>query len=138
MTARQRVDNQTTVSTLHVRTYNRVKRQSRRGGYQNSITCRGHLDKSRQSVSRPSPKAKNDNEQILKKADQALHEQSIEDREFISFTVAFNRKDLQEAKEAIRDFQKSFANRFYDKKQKKNSVYQLSVQFFRMDNSGGE
>jgi len=86
----------------------------------------------------PSSAIKTYHEQILKKAEQAIFEQPVEVREFLSFTSAFNTKDVSEAKQAIRDFQKDFAKRFYDKKQKKNSVYQLSIQFFRVDSNGGE
>ena len=71
--------------------------------------------------------------EILTRADRALYRDSVQEREFLGMTLAFAQTDLVEAKEAIREFQKQFAERFYSEEKKKNSVYQLSVQFFRLD-----
>jgi len=74
--------------------------------------------------------------QILEKATTALHEQPKESREFFSVTFAFNSKRMTEAKKSLRKFQKKFTDEFYSASDAKDSVYQLSVQFFRMDQKG--
>ena len=50
----------------------------------------------------------------------------------------FSEKQMQEAKEYVRAFQKSFAEKFYSETKSKDSVYQLSIQLFRLDSDSGE
>ncbi|MNL02224.1 hypothetical protein D3C87_1227250 [compost metagenome] len=71
--------------------------------------------------------------QILKKAESALNQQPIHQREFINMTLSFDKSEMEEAKKAIRQFQRSFADRFYPQNGPKNSVYQFSLQLFRVD-----
>lgn len=75
-------------------------------------------------------------EQILQKGAMALHEQHLDEREFVSMTFAFDSARIQEAKKSLRKFYKQFADEFYTKSDHKDSVYQLSFQFFRMDHRG--
>lgn len=72
-------------------------------------------------------------EEILKKAENALFFDVVDEREFLNMTLAFPKKQMPEAKEFIRQFQKEFAEKFYIDNSVKDSVYQLSVQFFRLD-----
>lgn len=75
-------------------------------------------------------------EQILQKGATALHEQPLDTREFISVTFAFDSDRIKHAKKSLREFHKRFTDEFYTKSDHKNSVYQLSIQFFRMDQRG--
>ncbi|WP_291515434.1 TIGR02147 family protein [Bdellovibrio sp. ArHS] len=82
----------------------------------------------------PSQEIKNFHAQVMKRAEQSLFNDAVNDREFINMTLAFPEKEMQEAKKMIRDFQQAFADRFYAQtKKKRNSVYQLAVQFYRLD-----
>jgi uncharacterized protein (TIGR02147 family) len=81
----------------------------------------------------PSDAIKEYHRQLLKKAEGALIQQSVHQREFLNMTLAFNNGELEEAKRAIRLFQRTFADRFYSQNGPKNSVYQFSLQFFRLD-----
>lgn len=75
-------------------------------------------------------------EQILEKGAIALHDQPLEAREFISVTFAFDAQRVKAAKAALRKMHKQFTDEFYVESDSKNSVYQLSLQFFRMDQKG--
>lgn len=81
----------------------------------------------------PSAAIKKYHEEILKKAEESLTVDSVLEREFLSMTLAFSQDQMTDAKEAIRQFQKDFADKFYPKEKNKDSVYQLSVQLFRLD-----
>lgn len=81
----------------------------------------------------PSASIKNYHDEVMDQAKLALFELGVHEREFINMTVAFDSGKLAEAKRAIRAFQKDFAEKFYQPEQKSNSVYQLSVQLFRLD-----
>jgi uncharacterized protein (TIGR02147 family) len=82
----------------------------------------------------PSQEIKNFHAQVMKRAEQSLYNDAVNEREFISMTLAFPEKEMQEAQKMIRDFQQAFADRFYTQtKKKRNSVYQLAVQFYRLD-----
>ena len=72
-------------------------------------------------------------EEMLKKAEHSLYFDDVEDREFLNMTLAFSKNQLKEAKETIRQFQKDFAEKYYSDVKTKDSVYQLSIQFFRLD-----
>lgn len=81
----------------------------------------------------PSAAIKKYHEEILNKASESLTLDSVLEREFLSMTLAFSQDQMSDAKEAIRQFQKDFADKFYPKEKEKDSVYQLSVQLFRLD-----
>lgn len=76
--------------------------------------------------------------EVLRRAADSVFLDPLDEREFQSMTVSFNTGDLPAAKQAIRDFQRQFAERFYCKRKRKDSVYQLSVQLFRLDKRGKE
>jgi uncharacterized protein (TIGR02147 family) len=81
----------------------------------------------------PSLAIKKYHEEMLDKAKSSLYHDDVEQREFLSMTLAFSKEETKEAKRAIRDFQKKFAKEFSQKNKKCDSVYQLGVQFFRLD-----
>ena len=70
---------------------------------------------------------------LLNKAERALHFQDLNEREFQNLTLAFAQEDMPEAKKMIRDFIRQFSETFYQKEKSLNSVHQLSMQFFRID-----
>ncbi|MGZ3704230.1 MAG: TIGR02147 family protein, partial [Bdellovibrionota bacterium] len=81
----------------------------------------------------PSAAIRNFHSEILTKAGQALFRDSVQEREFLGATFAFSTEDLAEAKESIREFQQQFSERFNASRKKKDSVYQISIQMFRLD-----
>jgi uncharacterized protein (TIGR02147 family) len=83
----------------------------------------------------PSVAIKKFHEEVLKKAEESLFVDDVKDREFTNMTFAFSKDQMQSAKETIRIFQKEFAKKHYPKFQNKDSVYQLSVQLFRLDSN---
>lgn len=89
------------------------------------------------SVDLPSSAICKYHEQILQKGLAALREQSILQREYSSVTFAFDSERMTEAKQALRKFQKEFTEEFYTNSKEKNSVYQFSFQFFRIDHNKG-
>jgi uncharacterized protein (TIGR02147 family) len=76
---------------------------------------------------------KNFHEELLKKASHSLYFDDVKEREFLNMTMAFSQHQIHEAKESIRQFQKDFAEKFYNNANPKDSVYQLSIQLFRLD-----
>jgi uncharacterized protein (TIGR02147 family) len=64
----------------------------------------------------------------MEQAREALHRQSLSDREFTSLTLRLNRKKIPEVKKAIREFRDKFDKDFFD--DSGNDVCQLNVQFF--------
>ncbi len=87
----------------------------------------------------PSQAIKKFHAELLKKAEAALFFDPVLEREFLNMTVAFPSTEIEEAKQVIREFQEAFAQRFYhDTLHKKDSVYQLSLQFFRIDKKEGK
>lgn len=79
---------------------------------------------------------KNYHRQMFDQAEKSLAAQPVESREFLNMTMAFPRASMEQAKAAIREFQESFARTFYLEDDTKDSVYQLSIQFFRLDHEG--
>ncbi|KYG67325.1 hypothetical protein AZI86_10025 [Bdellovibrio bacteriovorus] len=88
---------------------------------------------SQSSFDVPSPAIKDFHRSVLTEAAKALVRDDVMKREYMSMTFAFNEKKVAEAKEALREFQTQFASRFYEQDAEKDSVYQLSLQFFRTD-----
>lgn len=70
--------------------------------------------------------------QNLKKAQLALNQQEFADRDFSGTTLAINRDSLPELKSMIRDFRNQL-NHFCEQNRTPDSVYQLSIQLFRLD-----
>ncbi len=73
--------------------------------------------------------------QILLKAKEALHLQSVDEREFGSEIIAIDRSQLAEAKKAIRDFKHKFCSTMGDTAVK-DALYCLSVAFFDLGERG--
>lgn len=86
----------------------------------------------------PHAALKNYHKQMFSQAEKSLASQPVESREFLNMTMAFPRASMEQAKTAIREFQESFARTFYSEEDAKDSVYQLSIQFFRLDQEGEE
>ena len=80
----------------------------------------------------PSVAIKNFHDHNLKAAQLALMRQNFLDRDFSGTTVAIDRNDMPELKDLIKNFRNQL-NRFCNKSKTADSVYQLSVQFFRID-----
>ena len=80
----------------------------------------------------PSDAVKKSHEQILTKAINALYFQSIEERDFNSFTFSVNTQDIPLAKKFIKDFLVEFDRKF-GKNSRRNAVYSLSTQLIRLD-----
>jgi uncharacterized protein (TIGR02147 family) len=76
----------------------------------------------------PSDAIRSHHRQMLERAFEALEEQDVLNREFTSATLAFDRKDIAEAKTMIRDFRDKFHKRFETKHA--NSVFQMNMAFF--------
>jgi uncharacterized protein (TIGR02147 family) len=85
----------------------------------------------------PSSARKRFHAEMIKKSEQALFHDLSEEREFQTMTLAFDRTQISQAKEMIQNFQREFSKKFLKMKHK-NSIYQLSVQFFRLDKKGAE
>lgn len=81
---------------------------------------------------------KNHHTQLLKKAETALHEQSVEERDFSNITFAMNAKNLDWAKEELKKFRRKLTQRLAQQTEK-DRIYQLSMQLFAIDlNQQGE
>jgi uncharacterized protein (TIGR02147 family) len=76
--------------------------------------------------------------QMLDRAKQALFDQSVFEREFSSMTFSFDMQDLPRAKTFLRQLARQFIEEFYRPLAKKNSIYQMSLQLFRLDDPKGE
>jgi uncharacterized protein (TIGR02147 family) len=79
----------------------------------------------------PSDALKKFHTQLLQKAIDAIQIQSLDERDITSMVLAFEKKRMKEAKEWIRDFRRGFDAHF-GKSKKKDQVYCLAVQFFRL------
>ncbi len=77
----------------------------------------------------PSLSLKKFHTQLLKKANIALYEQNVEEREISSNIFAVDKKRLPELKERLRDFRREF-DMDVSKHENKNAVYCLGIQFF--------
>ncbi|MFS4457931.1 TIGR02147 family protein [Bdellovibrio sp. HCB2-146] len=91
------------------------------------------INESETTYNVPSDSIKLHHRQMLQKAGEALQQQSVLHREFLNMTLSFDADRLNEAQQEIRHFQRQFADKFYSKEKAKNSVYQFSLQFFRLD-----
>lgn len=64
----------------------------------------------------------------MEQAKEALHRQSLHDREFTCLTLRVDRKKIPEIKKAIREFRDKFDKDFFD--DKGSDVCQINLQFF--------
>jgi uncharacterized protein (TIGR02147 family) len=79
----------------------------------------------------PSDAVKKFHRQVLEKAMRAIDFQDVEQRDLSSMILAIDTDQIPEAKKAIRKFRRDFDTKFGAAK-KKNQVYCLATQFFRM------
>jgi uncharacterized protein (TIGR02147 family) len=79
----------------------------------------------------PSSAIRNNLHQMMKKASDALESQAIDERDFSALLMPIDRARLGEAKTWIQEFRRNFCSQM-DRSVQKNSVYCLSVQFFRV------
>jgi hypothetical protein len=84
----------------------------------------------------PSEAGRKFHSQMLEKAADALHSQSISERYISSALIPFDSSDLPQASQVLQNFRKSFSGNF-DRTKKKEAVYCLGVQLFRVDNQKG-
>lgn len=80
----------------------------------------------------PSKYIRDHHRQILAKAERALEEVGVEEREFAAITMAIDASKLPEAKAALREFRRKFCKNIQHSR-KKNRVYCVALQFFPMD-----
>lgn len=80
----------------------------------------------------PSAALKQYHRQILEKALYALYRQSVSERSITNMILSFDQSSMQEAKELIKKFRRGFSRKLPASKVK-DSVYCLSIQFFRLD-----
>lgn len=80
----------------------------------------------------PSGALRKHHQQLLDKAQRALHGQSVEERDFSSLVLAVDSSNMKEAKQMIKDFRRKFNEKFGPGR-RRDSVYCLSVQFFRLN-----
>lgn len=85
----------------------------------------------------PSDAIKNFHKQVMEKNLQALYTQTVDEREFSSMILAFDKSNLKKAQELIRNFSENFEKNLPEPKNK-NSVYNLAIQFCRIDNKLSE
>lgn len=80
----------------------------------------------------PSVFIKKINAQLINKAAQSINEQSVEQRELSTLTVAIDKDDIGFVKEEIRKFKNELDKKLMSRaeKKKRDGVYCLSIQFF--------
>lgn len=71
------------------------------------------------------------NKAMILKAIEAVKQQNVEKREFISLTMSFNDNDITKAKHEIKSFINEF-NKKYSKNKSINSLYALNTAFFNL------
>lgn len=69
--------------------------------------------------------------QMLQRAKDAVEEQNLDERDLRGLTIAFDKARVHEAKKDIQKFVAQFEKKYG--KDSRNSVYQLSLAFFRLD-----
>lgn len=70
--------------------------------------------------------------QLLQRAEQAIHDQTVDEREIRSLTVALGPSHLGEFKRMIADFQKKVQASAEADQKPKTEVYALTIQLFRL------
>jgi uncharacterized protein (TIGR02147 family) len=81
----------------------------------------------------PSQSIRKYHKQILNKADMALDEYPIDQRDFSSVTVAMNKKKYLDVVNKIKKFRRELVNEIVKDPSPKDCVYNLSIQFFPFD-----
>lgn len=80
----------------------------------------------------PSRSIKSYHQQILKKAEAALYEQDVSEREFAAISFAMDQEDLSWAKGEMQKFRRELTERLA-KRKVKSRLYNLSMQLFAID-----
>lgn len=80
----------------------------------------------------PSRELREHHSQILMKADAALEEVEISERDFSAITMAVDTSQIDELRKKLKEFRRSFS-KSTDSSPKKNRVYCLAIQFFPLD-----
>lgn len=70
-------------------------------------------------------------EKMLNKSKESLFTQSVDERDFTSMMLSVDKSDLPEAKKVIRQFIKSFTEKFSDKPTS-DRIYTLNIQLFNL------
>ncbi|OFZ45708.1 MAG: hypothetical protein A2381_14760 [Bdellovibrionales bacterium RIFOXYB1_FULL_37_110] len=83
----------------------------------------------------PSSEIKKHHRQILSKAEDALINVPIKERDFSTTTLAVSESQLDEIQKEIKDFRRRLAKKINQSKNKER-VYCLSIQFFPLDYKG--
>ncbi len=76
----------------------------------------------------PSAAIKRHHLSILRKGEEALYQVDVKGREYASFTLAIDSKELEKTKKRIRHFCQTFCDR--SETERADSVYHLALQFF--------
>lgn len=84
----------------------------------------------------PADSKRNFHTQILLRAKEAYVLQAPEEREFGAEIISIDKRQLGEAKKALRDFQHRFCRKMEGDADKKDGLYCLSVQFFDLGHRG--
>jgi uncharacterized protein (TIGR02147 family) len=82
----------------------------------------------------PSEAIRLHHKQMMKRASEALDEQSVAEREFLTLTLRVDPKNLGALKRALRKFRDDFEDQFHS--EAANSVHQLNIQFFEHTQGG--
>jgi uncharacterized protein (TIGR02147 family) len=82
----------------------------------------------------PSESIRENHKGMLKRAYEAIEEQSVDQRSFSSIAFQFNTNAMPEAKREIMEFVKSFHEKYNSAQS--DQVYQLNVQLFEHSNGG--
>jgi uncharacterized protein (TIGR02147 family) len=80
----------------------------------------------------PSRSIKKYHSQILRLAESSLYQDPIDERDFSSITFTIDSRKMDEARNLIKEFRRRFAEQMTNSQQN-DSIYNLSIQFFRID-----
>ncbi len=80
----------------------------------------------------PSRELREHHSQILMKADAALHEIDITERDFSAITLAFNSEQMDEVRKELKELRRRLGQKIQEHP-RKNRVYCLAMQFFPFD-----
>lgn len=72
-------------------------------------------------------------DQMIKKGNEALHQQDLQQRSISGVTLSTNLEGLGRARELIQEFQEQLIAEISPSKALKDRIYQLNIQFFQLD-----
>ena len=104
-------------------------------------TANGSLRQTKKNLATPSGipsrEIKEHHSQILKKAEEAVFEVSVPEREYSATTLAFAQDQMDEVRDEIKKFRRRLG-KIIESRQEKDRVYCLAIQFFPMDQNSQE